>query len=438
MTLQLVSTQLDRFVAATVVSAVLLGAAIAQLKLVVVAAAIALVLVAVLPVEVSLGTFAFLVPFDYVLVIGHHDSAIIVTWLAGAFAGAGLLVYGLASGRLKRPPRQAWYWAAFMMWLALSTAWTIDKPSSIARISSVLCIVGLYGVATALRIRPQELSRVLIVVVMGGVVASLVSIHQAAHLGFQDRAALTFGESQANPNEFAFGLLLPFSLAFAGVLSRGSFTKKLMLLVALTCVTAGIFLTMSRGALIALLVTTFTLLFRVGMRKRLLIPLLVVVLPLLFLPNLFYERLDEARSDRGTGRLDIFFVGMEIIKHNPLLGTGMATFPIVYDQYAGYAPVFHGYQWSSHNTYLQAWAEAGVIGFALLLIAIVFQLKKARDALGRAQPGDWSGVAVEAACWGALAFGLSASLEFNKSFWLILILLTLVTQQKQQASIYAS
>lgn len=434
--MQLVSTQLNRFAVSTIVAGALVGAAVAQLKPAIVAAAIILALVAVLPVEMSLGTFGFLVPFDYVLVIGHQDSAILVTWLAGAFAGAGLFVYGVATGRLKRPPRQACYWGAFMIWLALSTAWTIDKPTSIGRISSVLSILALYAVAAAFRTTRQELSRILVAVIVGGVVASLVSIYQGAQLGFQQRAAMSFGEWHGNPNEFAFSLLLPFSLAFAGVLSRGSFTRKAVLLVALTCVAAGIFLAMSRGALTALLVTTATLLLRVGIRKRLLIPLFVIALPLLFVPNLFYQRLEEARSDRGTGRLDVAFVGLEVIRHHPILGTGMATFPIVYDRYAGYAPVFRGYQRSSHNTYLQAWAETGMVGFGLLLLAVVYQLKTARAALGATGTGDWSGVAVEAACWGALVFGLSASLEFSKSFWLILILLTLITQQRQDASIY--
>lgn len=316
-----------------------------------------------------------------------------------------------------------------MIWHILSTAWSINTPLSIARLPSVLSILGLYVVVVSFRTTSRELSRVLLLAVVGGVVASIISIHQAALVGFQARGALKFGEFEGNPNEFAFSLLLPFSVAFAGVLSRGSALKKFLLLAALIIVTGGIFLAMSRGALAALVVTTVTLLLKVGVRKRVLIPLIAVALPLLFVPSLFYQRLKEAptREDTGRSRLDIAFVGLQVIKHNPILGTGLETFPIAYDRYSGYSPQFRGYHFDPHNTYLQAWAETGIVGFVLLLIALGSQIKAASAAL-RAPPRDYVGVAIEAVCFGALIFGFSGSLEWNKSFWLMLMLLTLLTQ----------
>lgn len=445
--MQVALTKVDRFGTAAVLTGILLSVAVVLQSLVVLASAVVLALASLLPVEMSLGIFAMLVPFDYVLAIGHHDSAIRVTWLAGAFAGGVLLLYGLAAKRLKQPPTTALFWVLFMLWVGLSTIWTIDPAMSARRIPSVLTLLALYLVTVSFDIKPHELSRVLGFVMGGGALAALVLIYQVgrggvygsiAHYMAEGRGALVLGEWEANPNELGAALVLPFSLVFVGLLSRGRAAKKSILVIAVMLMAAAIFLTMSRGATTALALALLVILYRFGVRARVLVPLVLAVIPLLFLPDLFYQRLMEAPSDRGTGRLDIVFVGLEIIKHNPLLGTGMATFPIAYDQYAGYAPVFHGYQWSSHNTYLQAWAETGIVGFVLLLFAIVFQLKKARDALGRAQPGNWSGVAVEAACWGTLVFGLSASLEFNKSFWLMLTLLSLVTQQKQESSIYDS
>jgi putative inorganic carbon (hco3(-)) transporter len=439
--LQVALTRLDRFGTAAVLTGILLSVAVVLQNLVVLASAIVLALASLLPVEMSLGIFALLVPFDYVLAIGHHDSAIRVTWLAGAFAGSVLLFYGLVTERLKRPPLTALFWVLFMCWVGLSSFWSIDPVVSAQRIPSVVTFLALYLVTVSFHIKPQELSRVLSFAIFGGALAALVLIYQVsrggvqpsiAHYVAEGRGALVFGEWESNPNEFGASLVLPFSLGFVGILSRGAVTKKVILVIAVMLSACGIFLTMSRGATIALAVAVLVILYRFGVRTRVLVPLALALIPLLFVPNLFYERLMEAPSGRGTGRLDILFVGLEIIKHNPLLGTGMATFPIAYDQYAGYAPVFHGYNWSSHDTYLQAWAETGIIGFVLLLSAIVFQLKTVRGALRDVGANHWSGIAVEAAFLGVLVHAFSGDLEFNKCFWFILMVLSLIAQPRSK------
>jgi O-antigen ligase len=280
--------------------------------------------------------------------------------------------------------------------------------------------------------------------IAGGAVASIMLIYQAGLAGFQSRAVLAFGDLEANPNELGASLLLPFSLAFASFLSAGGAAKKAIPLVAMTLIAAAVFLTMSRGALVALVIAVMVLLYRVGLRTRVLVSLAVLALPLLFVPNLFFERIKEAPFGRGTGRLDIFLAGVQIVKHNPILGTGVANFPLAYRRYAGYAPVFRGYDtgggWSAHNAYLQAWAETGVIGFVLLLLAIKSQMKAARAALGNPVSRDYRGIGIEAACWGALVYGLGGYIEWAKFFWLILILLTLIMrlQQRQQQLIFNS
>lgn len=417
--------QLNRFAIAATLAGIALSIPIVQQNLVLIGVAVVLALASLLPVEVSLGAFAFSVPFDYVLAIGHHDNVVRVTWLAGAFAGGVLLVYGFITERLQRPPRPALWWGLFMFWAALSTAWAVDPAISVKRLPSIVTLLALYLVTVSFRIKPRELSRVLMLAVAGGVVAAVLLIYQAASAGAQPtaahyvaegRAALVLGEWESNPNDFGASLVLPFSLAFAGVLSRGSAAKQRVLLVTMTVIAAAIFLTMSRGALIALAIAAVVLLYWVGLRKRVLITLVMVVLPLLFVPNLFYTRLQQATSPQDTarGRLDILFVGLQIIKHNPILGTGLATFPVTYNKYAGYAPMFRGYQWSSHNTYLQAWAETGIIGFVLLLIAVGSQMRVARAAHMHVPAGDWFGVAVEAACWGVLVFAFSGDIEWKK------------------------
>jgi O-antigen ligase len=431
-----IPAQVGLFGVAAVVTAILIIIAIVQQNVFVLAAVTAVAFVIVLPIETSLGVLAVLVPFDQILVLGN--SGVTLAWVAGAFAGATLVFYGLVSGRFQSPPRAGLYWGLFVLWTATSTVWAIDPAISLKQLPTVVALFGVYIVAASLRVTRQELSRILLLAVAGGAVAASVIIFQFAHhLSFEGRATLVVGNIEANPNELATSLLLPFSLALCGVWQRESLLKRVGLLAALTLITTSILLAMSRGSLIALAATLLVCLFRVGVHRRVLLPILVLAIPLLFLPSLFYQRMEEASADRGTGRYDIWLAGLEIVKRYPVIGAGLANFPVAYQKVAGYAHVFpsRGYVRDAHNMYLQVWAEMGAIGFAFFLAAIWSQMKEAHSALSSRGSWDYSGIAIEAACWGQLVAGLSGNIQWNKPFWFAFILLALFTQQRRESEL---
>lgn len=432
-----ISAQGALFSAAAVVAAAGISIAIVQQNALALAAITAVALAIVLPVEMSLGPFAILVPFDQVLVLGKSGTTI--TWVAGAFAGATLVAYGLVSGRFKAPPRAGLYWALFMLWTAASTAWAINPAASVKWLSTIATLFGLYIVAVSVRVTGRELSRICLLAVAGGAIAAcLVIIQFAGRITVEGRASLVAGNLNANPNDLAFSLLLPFSLALGAVLSRGGLLKRTALGVALALTTVSILLTMSRGGLIALLATLLVYLFRAGVRRRMLAPILILAIPLFFLPNLFYQRLEEGRTNRGTGRYDIWLAGLEIVKRNPIIGVGLANFPVAYQKVSGYAHIFYprkGYSRDAHNTYLLVCAEMGMIGFAFFVAAIWSQMRAVRRALTRRGPPDYLGIAIEAACWGLLVAGLSGSIQWSKSFWLAFMLLTLLTQTRRESEL---
>ena len=72
-------------VIAAIAAAIFVSIGIVQNNVLMLAAATAVAFAITLPVEVSLGLFAILVPFDQILVLG--DSGVTLTWIAGAFAG---------------------------------------------------------------------------------------------------------------------------------------------------------------------------------------------------------------------------------------------------------------------------------------------------------------------------------------------------------------
>ena len=417
-----------------IAAAILVSITIVRQSFLVLAAVTAVGFAILFPVEVSLGVFAILIPFDQVLVLGNTD--ITITWIAGAFAGATLILYGLVSGRFKAPTRAGLIWGLFVLWTVASLVWAIDPATSLKRLPTVVALFGVYIVAANFRVTRQELSRILLLTVAGGAAAASVIIFQFAHhLSFEGRASLVVGNVEANPNELAGSLLLPFSLALCGVLSGGSRIKRGVLLAALALITISILLTMSRGSLVALAVTLLVCLFGFGVRRRLLVPILVLAIPLLFLPSLFYQRLEEASTGRGTGRYDIWLAGLQIVKSYPVIGVGLANFPVAYRNFAGYAHIFpsHGYMREAHDAYLQVCGETGVIGLVLFIAAIWAQMKEVRFAPSSRDSYGYSAIALQAACWGQLVAALSGNIQWNKSFWFIFILLALVAQGQHES-----
>ena len=434
---------------AVVAAAIFVSIAIVRENILVLAAAGAAAFVVLLPVEMSLGVFAGLVPFDQVLVLGNTE--ITITAISGAFAGAALLFYGLLSGRLKAPTRAGLCWSLFVLWTVASIVWAIDLDTSLRRLPTVVTLFAVYIVAATFRVTKQELSRILMLAVLGGAAAASIIVFEFAHhVTFEGRATLVVGSLAANANDLAYNLLPPLSLALSGVLQGGSLSKRGALLAAFVTIAASLFLTMSRGGLIALIATLLVWFFRVGVRMRVLVPILILGISLLFSPNLFFQRMGEAftlsektasgASGRGTGRYDIWLAGLHIVEDSPITGVGLANFEVAYPKVAGYAPKLAsalGYARAPHDAYLGVCAETGLVGLALFITAIWAQMKELRFAVSSHDSSCYSVIAIEAACWGQLLGAVSGNIQWSKSFWLVFILLALVAHQSQESSSYS-
>lgn len=382
----------------------------------------------VLPVEVPLGLFALLVPFESVLPLG--GTGISLVRIAGAFAGAMLLAYGILSGRLRTPPRPALWWGLFVLWSVISVTWAVDRHRGLQSLTTAVSLFALYLVTVSFAISRRELSRILWLLIAGGASASAVLIYEFIHVyGGRTRPTIVVGDAYSNANDLAGALLLPFAFALAGIFSRGTLLKRAALLGALALITLGVLLTMSRGGLFALTVVMLAYFLSAGRWKRLLLPVVVIALALLFMPRVFFTRWEQAPSGRGTGRLDIWIVGLHVVERSPLIGVGLGSFPAAYQDFAGYAPVFRGYSYNSHNMFLSVWAETGLVGFVLFLAANWSQMRHLRHALTDRHVEDQVGIAVQAAFLGLLVQGFDGNIEWSKSVWLGSMLVAVITQQ---------
>jgi O-antigen ligase len=421
-------------VAATMAAAVLVGFNVGQERWFIVAIFVALPILLLWPVQVALGCFAFLIPFDEIASVGNSDSSgRALTFYIGAAAGLTLLGVALVGRRIKFPPRSALWWTVVVLWGSATALWAVEPSLSLHRVPTEVSLLLLYLAAVSLRIKETEFSSIAIAAILGGLVFSLFAVSQfyggVSYVGTL-RGSLTVAGKQEDPDQLAATLLLPISLGLGVFLYSGSRIKRALSLGAVAVMGLALLLTMSRGALVALSVMCLLYLYRLRLRwRRILFSVVILVLLLPLMPNGFFVAI--YKPDRGSGRLDIWQVGIAMLQRKPLLGIGLDNFPFVYRQFAGMAPVFRGYTSGPHNIYLGRLLETGAIGFLLFLGALISQFRSARSAHARSNGNMQWLVACEAACFGTLAAGFFLDIFWRKSFWLAWILLTLACQPPQ-------
>lgn len=409
--------------------ALILGAAVGKNRWLHVVVLIALSLVLLWPVQVTLGLFALLVPFDTISVVGQGEQGTTLTFVVGGATALVLLLVGLGCNRLVAPPRAARWWILFIAWSAATTLWAIDPEAAWQRLPTALGLLLLYLVAVSVRVTATELSWVSLLAIVGGCAASLYAVSQfysGVFYGASMRGSLVAGNRQDDPNQFAVTLLLPVSLALGRFVSTRGWMRRAVLIAAVSVMGLGVFVTMSRGALLALFVVVGVYLYRLRAGWRAFVPVCFLFIMWIALPELFFTRLQDIVGGRGAGRLDIWLVGLAVLRHHGFVGAGLSNFPVAYDNYAGYASVFQGFGRGPHNIYLGMLVEVGVVGFLLFLAAARSQLREFRHSSSPAR--KLALLPYQAACYGTLASGFFLDLLWRKPFWLCWILLAIATR----------
>lgn len=395
----------------------------------------ALIFLIAWPVETTLGAYALLLPFDSISRLGSSPDGRTLTWYAGALATLTLLAMGLLHDRFIRPPRAAKYWLSFLILGVLSVFWALDENALTRELPTVLGVFGLYFAACCFQIGSRELLRVAQLAVLGGVAASLYSILDFFHgvATTEARSSLIAGSQQADPNIFAASLLVPLTLAIGLASAKRSRIETIGYAAAAGAITLAVLLTMSRGALLALIAIAVLYARRYHLNKRLLLALAAAPLSLLVVPALFFSRLQNALASGGAGRADIWTASLTGIRQFGLTGAGLCNFPVAYKHFAGFAPVFRGYARGAHNIYLETTVELGVLGITLLLGAVFSHL---RDVRRRQPPAIASPeplvVACEAMAIGMLIASFFLGMLWEKSFWIVWIFCALIARAANQ------
>lgn len=380
------------------------------------------------PFVFALGAYAFLLPFNTLLGISNDGPWGTVTKYVGIMCIVALLLNGVVEHRLVKPYRAAVWWPVFMA-LALATLLWAPVPLDKDYFSAVINHLGLfllYLAACVYSPTEKDMNNLKSAILYGGVIAALYNIVsyyiQGPNAG--GRATLVYGDVNSDPNELVFSLSFSFAVGLSYFYISKRWTARVLALLFLGILAYALVLTGSRGGVIGFISIALAFIYYSPRKVRLALGFIAVSAAAVYLaPELFFDRILTAYQSGGAGRVDIWQVGLEAFKHYWLFGAGLDSFAAVYGQFSyGLTDYYLAGPKVAHNIFLQVGVEFGVVGLAIMLAAFVKHYRYIRDiAVNLNDESVWLG----ACLIGTFAQGMFLGILWNKSFWLLWILIAL-------------
>jgi len=353
---------------------------------------------------------------------------LIVSWLATITVGEN------RNRRLLESNGLLFLLLLFVLWVGISPLWAVDPGEAVGALTRYAPNAALFLVVyAAVRTRTQALW-LTGALLLGSVLAALYGVAVPVEADVEGRLSGSFGNANDTATALAIGVALAGGLAFA---LRGRPWLQFGATLGVPLCTVALFLTVSRGGIVALIAVLVAGVLAAGSRRG---PVTVAVVLSAIAAIVYFSSFADSRArehllapDGGTGRTDIWKVGWRMVEANPVLGVGAGNFAgssvhYLLEPGAIARPDFIVDDPKvAHNTYLEVLAELGVVGLTLFL-AIVFAAVAAlvRAARTFAAVGDREldilSRAVLVALVGFLTAALFGSREFSNQLWLLLSL----------------
>jgi len=272
----------------------------------------------------------------------------------------------------------------FATWALASGFWALHPESWLRALGQFGLAIAYFAVFAFLVRDPAQVPPLLRTYTLAALAVSVVGVVQLA-------GGLRAGGFQGDPN--IYGLYQVAAIPVAIELARGAGpATRRWWLAALLPLLVSVVATQSRGAVVATAVVLIYLALREGMRGgrlrvRLLPGLLVALLAvsaLVWVAASVSDRFDPARveEDRGSGRIDLWYVAWRAYEQHPVLGLGAGNFQPESVELLSHEPGVQMVQSHLldtpgvlvHNVYLEALSELGPPGAALFVGTLLVTL----------------------------------------------------------------
>jgi O-antigen ligase len=374
----------------------------------------------------ALLLFVATIPLEYQFRIGGSDS-LTVTKVAGALCLGSFAVHAvLTRRRLYADVTHAIALGLLVLALAssaLAQSSSLGVTTSIRYASWAL----LYAVITQFPGEPVLLRRLGWTLALSAAVAGAIgSINFLT--GVTQLASLRYGQQ----NDFAFVLAAALPVAGWVVLTSRGFAR-MVALAAAGLITAGIVLSFSRGAWLAV---AAAVIIYVALHRRHTLRLIAFGLVAATATSLFItanpRRVQEGVAAKQVvaqqnvdSRLTLYRGAVDLASSHPLLGIGPGNFGnyfyVITGAPAGTPPLL-----VVHDTYLEVAAELGVPGFLLFMSFLVIAVRRLSGIIRRRAGPPELGALLLASFAANLVGFLTLSEEFFAPVWLAAGLATLL------------
>jgi O-antigen ligase len=401
-----------------------------------VVAAVGIAFVALVLMDVTLGLCLFAIVI-FMELLPEFGAAFSFSKLAGLLlAGSWLAAVATrqrrSAGLAGTHPVLAYALILFIVWGLLSLTWAEDSSVVLTPVTRYALNAFLMVIVFAAVSERKHVVWVLGAYVAGAALSAMYGFVTTPPSAADDRVTGTIGD----PNELAAVLVPAFILgmALAASVRRLPLLRFFALGAALVAI-LGLFLTLSRGGLVALGVALLAAIL-VGGRWR---PAAVLVTLLIAFAGVSYftvlaspqAKAHVSELGSGTGREDIWKVGLREFRANQLTGVGAGNFQTSSRHYLlepgeiQRSDLIVDTPKVAHNTYLQVLAELGVPGLALFVAIIAFCLiclyaAARRFAADNDLRMELIARALLVSLIGLLAADFFISEMYNKQLWLLL------------------
>ena len=286
-----------------------------------------------------------------------------------------------------------------MLWVALSLTWA-KKPGVAGSAVSTWMTAGALFIVIATTMRSKRGVTLVLGAFVGGAVLSVLlgltglvpnsTFSSATSFETAGGSARLRGGS-GDPNFLAAGLVPAIVIAATLFVATKRIWSRLLLILAIPVLLAGLFATESRGGFLAVAVVIVVALIVV--KRRVYLMSFVVVLIafgavwLAANPGAWHRI--SGIDSQGNGRTDLWQVGWEIASDHPVVGVGVANYRVYSPDYVRrpgqlqFVNLIAERSLVVHNSYLQTLTEMGAVGVALLvaivLSSLVAALRAARE-----------------------------------------------------------
>ena len=374
--------------------------------------------------------FLFLLYANLPIVMPRLDPLHLAKVVAvlGLVALVGERVFAGASLDSGRP--EGWLLLGFVGATALSSVTALWPRYALDSVSDLVKMAIVFFFIVNCANTERRLRGVMWTMVVGGLLPAAGTIHNYVTGNIVEGRTAWVGIF-ANPNEVAYSLVI--LLPLAAFLAAGlGLLPRLALLGAALVYVAAILVTFSRGGLVGLVAVMG---FYAWRKPSIVLQGLMVALILagVVLAGRFWSRGEGfqnlSQDNSFQERLATSQVGLAMFEDHPLLGVGLGCSVIAWPLYAPEGLYTRG-ALVTHNTFVQALGETGVIGFIPFVLFIGFGLYHARK-LALESPGTGLanlGAGTEIAIWGFVICGMSGGYVLT---WFPYILLGLGASARQ-------